>query len=47
MIQFKQEFVKHKVWLGPEAFDMAKFFIANSTIKQVKKNIMQQDSIKL
>ena len=26
----QEEFVKHKVWLGPEAFDMAKFFIANS-----------------
>jgi|TARA_B110000908_G_scaffold16052_1_gene18174 superfamily II DNA or RNA helicase len=25
----QQDFVKHKVWLGPEAFDMAKFFIAN------------------
>jgi superfamily II DNA or RNA helicase len=25
----QQDFVKHKVWLGPDAFELAKFFISN------------------
>jgi len=33
----QQEFVKHKMWLGPEAFDMAKFFIANKQCTSEEK----------
>jgi superfamily II DNA or RNA helicase len=31
------DFVKHKMWLGPEAFDMAKFFIANKQCSSEEK----------
>jgi len=33
----QHEFVKHKMWLGPEAFDMAKFFIANKQCTSEEK----------
>lgn len=33
----QQDFVKHKMWLGPEAFDMAKFFIANKQCTSEEK----------
>ena len=31
------DFVRHKMWLGPEAFDMAKFFIANKQCTKEEK----------
>jgi len=31
------DFVRHKMWLGPEAFDMAKFFIANPRCSSEEK----------
>ena len=33
----QQDFVKHKMFLGPEAFDMAKFFIANKQCTNEEK----------